>query len=123
MAFPEVKLSPHLLLPVFQEVREVTRKIQELGKNVIEKFEMELVLRIEKNPSLLHSENFSELMKSHLELSPEEEKLAREALNEFAMLQWDATIGEKTQQFLINELLYIVLKMKQEDRLWDLEKK
>jgi len=114
ITIPEIKIFPDLSLS-FQE--KMTSKIQENIRSLRKKIGEELISRIEKNPNLLFSSKVSELTRICLEISPEEEKLAKEVLNEFSKSRWGAPMSEETQEFLINELLYLVLKIEQEGQL------
>ena len=116
--FPEIcKLRSYKPLFVFREIREIEVRIQKLREGVKEEVEKGLVLRIEKNPSLLCSEEFLTLMKDYTKMSSEEEKILKEGLEEFAKSKWGKSMDEETRRFLIGEILYLGLKLKKEGSL------
>lgn len=102
---------------VFREIREIEVRIQKLRESVKEEVEKGLVLRIEKNPSLLCSKEFLTLMKDYTKMSPEEEESLKEGLEEFAKSKWGKSMDEGTRRFLIGEILYLGLKLKKEGSL------
>jgi len=76
-----------------------------------------IISAIEEDTSILFSEGFSKLLRGYVGLSPEVEKAIREKLDEFAESVSGKPMGEKTRRFLVNEFIYIGLKLK--EGIWE----
>jgi len=76
--------------------------------------EQELVSKIEEHMDMLGSKSLFEFLRIYTGLSSKEEGLLEEGLEEFAKSKGGESLDGETRRFLMSEMLYIGLKLKQE---------
>lgn len=96
----------------------IIKKIQPLPESEKGKFSKLLISSIEADTSILFSKGFTKFLRGYVGFTSQMERLARKKFNKFAKSISGKPMDEETQRFLINEFIYLGLKLKEGNLKW-----